>query len=77
MASHEGKFHADDSVIDESLAKRLALVAVLDGFLVADTGETDSLDDDSNSLVVEVGYDGYGREIWLAWDGLLAACGRS
>lgn len=38
------------------LAERAALVRVFDGFFVADAGKADALDDDTNSLVVEIGH---------------------
>lgn len=57
LARHVRQLQPDDGVIDEFLAKSLALVCVFDGFLVADAGEADALDDDADSLVVEVGHD--------------------
>ena len=56
LARHVCQFHADDRVVDEALAERLTLVSVLHGFFVADTGEAHALDDNANSLVVEVGH---------------------
>ncbi len=50
------KLEPNDGVFDEFLAKGAALVCVFDGFLVADAGEADALDDDANTLVVEVGH---------------------
>ena len=38
-------------VLDELLAKRLALVGVLDRLLVADAREAQALDDDADALV--------------------------
>lgn len=46
-------------MVDELLAKRLTLVGVFDGLFVADSGETDALDDDANSFMVEVRHDDY------------------
>jgi hypothetical protein len=57
LAGHVGQLHADDGMLDELLAKGLALVGVLDGFFVADAGESQGLDDDAHTLVVEVGHD--------------------
>lgn len=51
------EFHADYGVIDEFLAECTAFVGVFDGFFVADAGETETLDDDADSFVVEVGHD--------------------
>ena len=48
------QFEADDGVVDEALAEGLALVCVLDALFVAHTGKTQTLDDDTNTLVVEV-----------------------
>lgn len=56
------ELEADDGVVDELLAEGLALVGVLDGFLVADAGEADALDDDAHALVVEVRHDDCGLE---------------
>lgn len=52
-----GEFQTDDGVIDEFLAKSLSLVSVFDGFLIAHPRKADTLDDDTNSLMVEVGHD--------------------
>lgn len=54
LAGHVREFHADDGVVDKTLAEGLALVGVFDGFLVAYAGEADALDDNSDSLVVKV-----------------------
>lgn len=44
-------------MIDELLAKSTALVRVLDGFFVTDPRKADTLDDDANAFMVEVGHD--------------------
>jgi len=54
LAGHVGKFEADDGVVDEFLAERAALVGVFHGFFVADARETKALDNDADTLVVEV-----------------------
>lgn len=56
LAGHVREFQTDDRVIDEFFAKGLAFMGVFDGFLVADAGETDALDDDADSLVIKVGH---------------------
>lgn len=60
------KLETDDGVVDEALAKGLALVSILHRLLVADAGETDTLDDDANALVVEVGHDDLEALVLLA-----------
>ncbi|KAI6756405.1 hypothetical protein HG530_012141 [Fusarium avenaceum] len=57
LAGHVGKLHADDRVINKLLTKGASLAAVLDGLLVANTGESKGLDDDTHALMVEVGHD--------------------
>jgi hypothetical protein len=57
LADHVCELETDDRVVDQSLAKGLTLVGVLDGLLVADTGEADALANDTHALVVEVGHD--------------------
>lgn len=57
LPGHVGKFEPDDGMIDESLAKRLPLMCVLDRFFIADAGEADTLDDDADTLVVEIGHE--------------------
>lgn len=57
LTSHVSELHADDGVLNELLAKGAALVGVLDGLLVADAGEAQALNDDADTLVVEVGHD--------------------
>lgn len=54
LAGHVGEFEPNDRVVNELLAESAALVGVLDGFLVTDSGEADALDDDADALVVEV-----------------------
>ena len=54
LASHVSKLEADDGMIDEPLAECLSLMGVFDGFLIADAGEPDALNDDTNTFVVEV-----------------------
>lgn len=66
LASHVGELHADDRVVDELLPEGLALVRVLHGILVADTGKADALDDDANTLMVEVGHDDLEALVLLA-----------
>lgn len=53
------QFHTDNWVVDESLAECLTLVGVFDGFFIADTSETNCLDNNTNTLVVEVGNNDY------------------
>ena len=48
---------SDDRVVDEFLAEGLALGGVFDGLFEADAREADALDDDADTLVVEVGHD--------------------
>lgn len=57
LPGHVGQLHADDGVVDQLLAECATLVGVLHGLLVADTGEADTLDDDTDTLVVKVGHD--------------------
>jgi len=45
------KLKTDDGVVDELLAKGLALVCVFDRFFVADSGEADGLNDDTDTFV--------------------------
>ena len=66
LASHVGEFHADDRVVDEAFPKRLALVSVFHGLLVADAGEAEALDDDADALVVEIGHDDFEALVLLA-----------
>lgn len=66
LAGHVGQLHTDDRVVDQALAEGLALVGVLHGLFVANTGETDTLDDDADTLVVEVGHDDLESLVLLA-----------
>lgn len=66
LAGHVSELHADDRVVDQALPEGLALVGVLHGFLVADTGEAAALDDDSDALVVEVGHNDLEATVLLA-----------
>lgn len=66
LASHVCKLETDDRVIDEALAKSLTFVSVLHRLLVADAREAKTLDDDTNTLVVEVGHDDLETLVLLA-----------
>ena len=44
-------------MINKLFTEGLALVCVLDALFVADTGEADRLNDDTDALVVKVGHD--------------------
>lgn len=66
LAGHVGELETDDRVLDELLAERAALVRVLDALLVADAAEADALDDDADTLVVEVGHDDLEALVLLA-----------
>lgn len=57
LACHMRELETDDGVFDELLTESTTLVGVFDGFFVADSRETDTLDDDAYSLVVEVCHD--------------------
>ena len=52
-----GEFESDDWMIDEALVEGFPLVGVLDRFFVANPGKAETLDDDADSLVVEIGHD--------------------
>lgn len=52
---HLCELAADDSVLDELLAKRYTLVGVFDRFFVADAREANRLNDDADTFMVEVG----------------------
>lgn len=54
-----GEFETDDRVINEFLAKCATFVSVFYAFLVADTGESETLDDNTDSLMIEVCHDDY------------------
>lgn len=49
-------------MVDELFAKGLTLVGIFDGFFVTDAGEADALDDDANTLVIEVCHNDWGDE---------------
>ena len=66
LTSHVRELHADNGVLDEFLAEGAALASVLDGFLVADAGKADGLDDDADTLVVEVGHDDWKALVYIA-----------
>ena len=57
-----GQLETDDGVIDQLLAEGAALVGVFDGFFVTDSREADALDDDADTLMVEVRHDNYRAE---------------
>ncbi|KAI7150425.1 acyl-CoA dehydrogenase NM domain-like protein [Hortaea werneckii] len=57
LSGHMRQLHTDDRMVDELLAKRPPLVRILHALLVADSRESQALDDDSDALVVEVGHD--------------------
>lgn len=44
-------------MVDQPLAERLPLVSILYAFFVADTREANALDDNTDTLVIEVGHD--------------------
>ena len=55
LTSHVREFQTNDRVGDEFLAEGTAFVGVFDALFVADSGETDALDDYANAFVIEVG----------------------
>jgi hypothetical protein len=57
LSCHVCQLEPDNGVLDEFLAEGAALVGVFYGFFVANPGEADTLDDYTNTLVVEVGHD--------------------
>ena len=57
LAGHVCKLESNDWVVNEPLAKGLALVRVLHRLLVADAREANALDNDTNTLMVEVSHD--------------------
>lgn len=59
MARHMCEFQTDDWVLDELFTERTALVGVFDGFFVADTGEAEALDDNTNTFMIEVCHDNW------------------
>ena len=66
LAGHVCELETDDRVVDETLAESLALVGIFHRLLVADTGEAEALDDDADTLVVEVGHDDLEALVLLA-----------
>lgn len=59
MTGHMSELETDHGVVDELLAKSSTFVCIFDAFFVADAGETKTLDDYTNSFVVEVRHDNY------------------
>jgi hypothetical protein len=57
LACHVREFQSNHWVVNEALPKRLALVRILDAFLVTDSSKSQALDDDTDPLVVEVRHD--------------------
>jgi hypothetical protein len=51
-----GELQADDWVVNEFLAECAALVGIFHGLFVAHAREADTLDNDADSFVVEVGH---------------------
>lgn len=62
LPGHVGQLHLDDGVLNQLLAKRLALAGVADRLFVANTREPQGLDNDTHALVVEVGHDGWWKK---------------
>jgi hypothetical protein len=57
LSCHVRELETDDRVIDELFAEGPAFVGVFYRFFVADAGEAEALDDDADTLVVEVCHD--------------------
>mmetsp|Transcript_44986 Transcript_44986/g.74985 ORF Transcript_44986/g.74985 Transcript_44986/m.74985 type:complete len:324 (+) Transcript_44986:3-974(+) len=57
LSGHGGDLETDDGVLDQTLAKGLALHGVLDGLLEEDTGEAVGLDATGPAFVVKVVHD--------------------
>jgi hypothetical protein len=57
LASHVCKLQTDDGMVNKALSKRLALVCILHGLFVTDTCVPHALNDDADTLVVEIGHD--------------------
>jgi hypothetical protein len=53
------KFETDNRVLDEFLAESAPFVGVFDTFLVANAGEAETLDDDTDTFVIEVCHDNW------------------
>ena len=66
LAGHVCELETDDGMLDEGHAKGAALVGIGDTLGVTDTREADALDDDANTLVVEVGHDDLETLVLLA-----------
>ncbi len=56
LTGHVCKLQPDDGVVYEFLAESAAFVSVLDGLFIADSGESNALNDYTNALMVEVGH---------------------
>jgi len=69
LPRHVRELETDNWVLDEFLAECPALVGVLYGFLVADAGEADALDDDTDAFVVEVRHDHFGEMLAMSEEG--------
>lgn len=59
LTGHVSKLETNHRVIDEFLAEGATFMCVFYAFFVADTGETETLDDYTNSFVIEVCHDDY------------------
>ena len=57
LSRHVGELQADDRVLDELFAECASLVGVFYRLLIADAREADTLDDYTDSLVIEVRHD--------------------
>ncbi len=57
LPGHMCKFQPDDWVVNEPFTKSTSLVSVFYGFLIADPREANTLNDYSDTLMVEVGHD--------------------
>lgn len=60
LPGHVCKFQPDDWMVNEPFTKSTSLVSVFYRFLVADSGEANTLDDYSDTLMVEVGHNHWG-----------------
>lgn len=56
LPCHVGQLKPDNRVVDQFLAERAAFVRVFDGFLIANTGEADTLNDYTNTFMIEIGH---------------------
>ena len=54
-----GQLESNYGMVDEFLAEGATLVGVFDRLLVADTTESETLDDDTDTFMVEVCHDDY------------------